>query len=84
MRTLLIAIIKVYRYALSPWLGNHCRFHPSCSCYAEEAVARFGALRGGWLAVRRLGRCHPFCAGGIDPVPDKSDSDNAGPLSRHG
>lgn len=84
MRKFLIAIIKSYRYALSPLLGSHCRFHPSCSCYAEEAVARYGVLRGGWLAVRRLGRCHPFCAGGIDPVPDQGDVDKAGHPSRHG
>ncbi|MEJ2645379.1 MAG: membrane protein insertion efficiency factor YidD [Gammaproteobacteria bacterium] len=70
MRTLLIVLIKVYRYALSPWLGQHCRFYPTCSQYAQTAIERHGALRGSWLAVRRLGRCHPWHPGGVDPVPD--------------
>lgn len=74
MRTLLIMMIRVYQYAISPWLGSHCRFHPSCSSYAEEAVQRFGVVRGGWLALRRLSRCHPFRKGGLDPVPDKTDA----------
>lgn len=72
MRSLLIALIRGYRYLLSPWLGASCRFHPTCSCYAITAIERFGALRGGWLALRRIGRCHPWHAGGIDPVPDKT------------
>lgn len=84
MRALLIGIIKTYRYVVSPWLGNRCRFYPSCSCYAEEAVARFGALRGGWLTVRRLARCHPFCAGGVDPVPEETGREKTSTLSRHG
>ena len=79
MRTILISMIRLYQYAISPWLGNHCRFHPSCSSYAEEAVRRFGVWRGGWLALRRLGRCHPFCEGGMDPVPDRNES-----MIRHG
>ena len=62
-------LIRGYQLLLSPFLGNHCRFTPSCSQYASEAIARHGALRGGWLAVRRIGRCHPFCDGGYDPVP---------------
>lgn len=69
MKTLLIAIFRVYRYAISPMLGRNCRFHPSCSEYAIEAVQRHGALRGGWLAAKRVGRCHPFHPGGYDPVP---------------
>ncbi|WJW75505.1 membrane protein insertion efficiency factor YidD [Thiohalobacter sp. IOR34] len=72
MRNLLIALIRAYRFLLSPWLGQSCRFHPTCSCYAITAIERFGALRGGWLAARRIGRCHPWHAGGIDPVPDKT------------
>ena len=69
MKTLLIALLRFYRYAISPMLGRNCRFHPTCSEYAIEAVQRYGALRGGWLAARRVGRCHPFNPGGYDPVP---------------
>jgi putative membrane protein insertion efficiency factor len=63
------ALIRTYQMTLSPFIGNQCRFHPSCSNYALEAVDRFGALKGCWLAAKRLGRCHPFHAGGFDPVP---------------
>ncbi len=69
MKTLLIALLRFYRYAISPMLGRNCRFHPTCSEYAIEAVQRHGALRGGWLALKRVGRCHPFNPGGYDPVP---------------
>lgn len=62
-------LISAYRYLVSPMLGLHCRFHPSCSAYALEALERHGALHGGWLALRRLGRCHPWHRGGHDPVP---------------
>jgi putative membrane protein insertion efficiency factor len=70
MRILLLLLIKGYRLLVSPWLGNHCRFTPTCSEYAITAVERFGALRGSWLAIRRIGCCHPWHAGGLDPVPD--------------
>ncbi len=70
MRTFLLALIRAYRYLLSPWLGGHCRFHPTCSAYALEAIERHGALRGGWLALRRVARCHPWHPGGLDPVPE--------------
>ena len=70
MRWLIIQLIRGYRFLLSPWLGNHCRFHPTCSEYAITAVERFGALRGCWLALMRLLRCHPWSPGGLDPVPD--------------
>jgi putative membrane protein insertion efficiency factor len=68
-RWALIAPIRLYRIALSPLLGAHCRFHPSCSAYAEEAIRRHGAIRGLWLGIRRVLRCHPFHEGGFDPVP---------------
>ncbi|ACK55069.1 MULTISPECIES: membrane protein insertion efficiency factor YidD [Thauera] len=69
MKTVLIALLRFYRYAISPMLGRNCRFHPTCSEYAIEAVQRHGALRGGWMAAKRVGRCHPFNPGGYDPVP---------------
>jgi putative membrane protein insertion efficiency factor len=65
----LMALITGYRRFISPLLGQRCRFAPSCSAYALEAVREHGALRGIWLAVRRIGRCHPFNPGGFDPVP---------------
>lgn len=65
----LMALITGYRRFVSPLLGARCRFAPSCSAYALEAVREHGALRGIWLAVRRIGRCHPFNPGGFDPVP---------------
>ncbi|SEE76642.1 membrane protein insertion efficiency factor YidD [Pseudomonas coleopterorum] len=70
MRKLAIVPIQFYRYAISPLMANHCRFYPSCSCYALEAIEIHGLMRGSWLTVRRLGRCHPWNAGGFDPVPD--------------
>jgi uncharacterized protein len=67
-----IWLIRGYQWTISPFLGPCCRFEPSCSEYALEAVDRFGLLRGGWLAVRRIGRCHPWHPGGFDPVPGHS------------
>lgn len=72
MRRPLILLIKAYQLAFSPLLGCCCRFHPSCSAYAIEALDRHGAWRGVWLAVRRIGRCHPGCQGGYDPVPGRT------------
>jgi putative membrane protein insertion efficiency factor len=69
MRKLVLILIKGYRLVLSPWLGNHCRFTPSCSQYALTAIERFGLLRGGGLALKRIGCCHPWHPGGCDPVP---------------
>jgi putative membrane protein insertion efficiency factor len=70
-RLALLGAIRTYQYTLSVAFGPCCRFHPSCSHYGYEAVARFGALRGGWLAAKRIGRCHPWHAGGEDPVPEQ-------------
>jgi len=73
MKTLLIWLIKGYRALISPLFPPVCRFQPTCSSYALEAVNRFGAWRGTWLAVRRILRCHPFHPGGYDPVPQKEE-----------
>ena len=75
MRTILIALIRGYQLLISPLLGNHCRFYPSCSQYAREAIEYHGVLCGGWLAIRRLLRCHPWHPGGVDPVPEPSLKD---------
>jgi len=68
-RTAARGVIRLYQLLLSPFIGNQCRFHPSCSNYALEAIEVHGVLKGVWLSVRRLGRCQPFHAGGFDPVP---------------
>jgi putative membrane protein insertion efficiency factor len=72
MKTVLVALIYVYRYTLSPMLGRQCRFEPSCSMYALEALQVHGALRGSWMATKRVCRCHPWHPGGYDPVPPRS------------
>jgi putative membrane protein insertion efficiency factor len=69
MSRILQFLIRSYQLLLSPFLGDHCRFTPSCSQYAMEALDKHGALKGSWLAIRRILRCHPFCDGGYDPVP---------------
>ena len=69
MKHLLIALIRAWRFAVSPLYGQVCRYHPSCSAYALEAVTVHGSGRGTWLAARRVARCHPWAAGGYDPVP---------------
>jgi len=71
---LLMGLIRVYQLALSPYFGTQCRFTPTCSHYAREAIAAHGALKGSWLALRRIGRCHPYHPGGFDPVPPRPDS----------
>ena len=70
-RRVLIALVRVYRLLLSPWLGNSCRFEPSCSAYAIEALQRHGAIIGSGLTTYRLLRCHPWCTPGADPVPER-------------
>lgn len=72
MSALLRGLIRIYQLTLSPWIGQNCRYLPTCSAYADEAIARHGAMRGGWLALRRLSRCHPWGGSGLDPVPDLS------------
>ncbi len=69
MKYALIGLLKAYRLVISPLYGNVCRYYPSCSAYALRAVQVHGAVRGSWLAARRLGRCHPWAPGGYDPVP---------------
>jgi putative membrane protein insertion efficiency factor len=75
--------IRIYQWTVSPLLGPRCRFHPSCSNYALGALARFGILRGGWLSLRRLGRCHPWHPGGFDPVPSSNDRLSAPNVCNH-
>lgn len=69
MRRLMISLISVYRACLSPFLGNHCRFYPSCSHYAQEAIAQHGVVAGSILGLKRISKCHPWHEGGEDPVP---------------
>jgi len=71
MRALLMGIVRGYRLLLSPWLGSACRFEPTCSVYSLQALERHGAAAGSYLTLRRLVRCHPWCDGGHDPVPDE-------------
>lgn len=71
MRFVLVRLIKFYRFVISPWVGHHCRFYPTCSSYALTAIERFGALRGSYLTIIRLSKCHPWHEGGLDPVPEK-------------
>jgi putative membrane protein insertion efficiency factor len=70
MRRIMIALIRLYQTILSPFVGQHCRFYPSCSSYALEALEKHGALRGLWLSIKRVSRCHPWHEGGVDPVPE--------------
>lgn len=77
MRIALLTLIRIYRLALSPWLGRRCRYEPTCSAYAAEAIERHGAMRGVWLTARRLARCHPWGAAGYDPVPEAASRANA-------
>ncbi|MEM7074173.1 MAG: membrane protein insertion efficiency factor YidD [Pseudomonadota bacterium] len=73
LASLLSLPVRAYRAVASPWVGHNCRFHPTCSAYALEALERHGGLRGSWLIVRRLARCHPWGSCGHDPVPEKPD-----------
>lgn len=62
--------VRAYRLLFSPWVGHSCRYHPTCSAYALEALEKHGAIKGGWLTIRRIGRCHPWGSSGVDNVPD--------------
>ncbi len=82
MKHVLIWLLKGYRFAISPLYGQVCRYHPTCSAYALEAVQTHGAARGTWLAARRVARCHPWAAGGLDPVPPPKNRRSATPSAR--
>lgn len=82
MQSLLIRSIHLYRRVLSPLVGRQCRFTPSCSRYAEQAIELYGPGRGSWIALGRILRCQPFCSGGEDPVPGNEDAPDSGDLAR--
>ncbi|ADZ92335.1 membrane protein insertion efficiency factor YidD [Marinomonas mediterranea] len=77
MKILFIYLVKGYQYFISPLLGSNCRFYPSCSQYMIEAIEEHGVLKGVWLGMKRLGRCHPGCDGGLDPVPKNEKKQNS-------
>lgn len=74
MRRLSVFLISIYQVCLSPFLGNRCRFYPSCSAYAREAIEEYGVIKGSAMAARRLSRCHPWHEGGVDPVPPRTQT----------
>lgn len=77
----LVTLVRGYRLLLSPWIGSQCRFEPTCSAYALQALEEHGAAGGSYLAARRILRCHPWCAGGFDPVPVRASGASASPHS---
>ncbi|MFH5886096.1 membrane protein insertion efficiency factor YidD [Halalkalibaculum sp. DA3122] len=70
MKYLLIGLVRLYQLILSPYLPSSCRYHPTCSQYSIEALRKHGAIKGGWLTIKRIARCHPWSSGGFDPVPE--------------
>lgn len=70
MKKLLIGLVRAYQLLISPVLGNHCRYYPSCSAYTIEAMEKWGPLQGVWMGIKRVSRCHPWHEGGVDPVPE--------------
>ena len=78
MAKILISLVRAYQLLLSPLLGMNCRFQPTCSHYMMDAITRFGAVRGTWLGLRRLSRCHPFAKGGLDPIPELKTKNHNG------
>lgn len=69
----LIGLVRGYQLLISPFLGNHCRYYPSCSAYTIEAMEKHGPFKGIWMGIKRVGRCHPFHEGGVDPVPEPKE-----------
>ena len=83
MKTLLLLLLRAYQLGISPFLGQNCRFYPSCSSYAAEAIREHGAARGSLLAAKRLCKCHPWHPGGLDPVPEKAAHRHADCACQH-
>ena len=75
MKKILLLIIRGYQLVLSPMLGSNCRYYPTCSCYTHTAIEKYGALKGSWMGLKRVSRCHPWAEGGIDLVPGTEDSE---------
>ena len=78
MEKILIRLVRAYQLLLSPLIGMHCRFQPTCSCYMVDAISQFGIVRGTWLGLFRISRCHPYAKGGLDPVIRMKDKDHNG------
>lgn len=74
MKKILLLIIRAYQLVLSPMLGSNCRYYPTCSCYTHTAIEKYGALKGSWMGLKRISRCHPWAEGGIDLVPETEEN----------